>query len=173
MSLFDLASLAALVSVVAVQSQLIYVAAILAVLVVVAFAGFRLTRPKVDDMGVQGREPGYPGAPIFQDHLEVIIRVNDWISEGNRGEDLPPRDVFLKMPSRTIDTLIRQLGYFGYSGAIRKLYLRNEARINRVLHHTHPNSEERDTAMNVILADVFIDLAKQANIKIPTREAAG
>jgi hypothetical protein len=116
---------------------------------------------------VRQTENKYPSAPLFQDHLEVIIRVNDWISEGNRGEDVPPREEFLKMPSRTIDSLVDQLGYFGYTGAIRKLYLKNETRINHVLHRTSPNSEERNTAMNGILAEVFIDLARQANIKIP------
>jgi len=141
--------------------------AVLVISIIVAIAIFRLRR--IDDMGAPGWRQKYPSAPIFQDHLEIVIRVNDWISEGNRGEDLPPREVFLKMPSRTINTLVDQLGYFGYVGAIRKLYLKNEARINHVLHRTRANSEERDSAMNMILAEVFIELARQGSIKIPTR----
>jgi hypothetical protein len=151
----DLASLGSFIGVVAVLAALVFL--------------FSKVQLKTEDKGAPGSKPRYPSAPIFQDHLEIVIRVNDWISEGNRGEDLPPRDVFLKMPSRTIDSLIGQLGYFGYSGAIRKLYLKNEARINRILHRTRPNSEERNTAMNGVLADVFVDLARQANIKIPQR----
>jgi hypothetical protein len=153
MSSSDLASLATLVCCVALLASLLFF--------------FFQKRQMTEQVGPT--ESKYPSAPVFQDHLEIIIRVNDWISEGNRGEDVPPREVFLKMPSRTIDSLVGQLGYFGYSGAIRKLYLKNEARINRVLSRTCPNSEERNTAMNAILADVFIDLARQANIKIPQR----
>src|SRR5215472_2098127 len=128
MPLSDFASLAGVASVIAILASLAFLMA---------------QRRQMTEQALDGRNDGgrpgwvakYPSAPLFQDHLEVIIRVNDWISAGNHGADVPPRDVFMKMPSRTIDTLVDQLGYFGYSAAIRKLYLKNETRINRVLAH--------------------------------------